>query len=325
MAQVLLSIGAGTGQRPLIQAARRLGFDVVAFDRNASPAALDLLTEHVPCSTYDSDGVLSRLDGLKAKFEIVGVLARTSGPAVLTAAKVAEALELPGISPGLAQASVHKSVLRADALKANVNIAVGAVLSACKLPDFALPWIVKPEAPVVGKQNVRRLDRAEGFAEAFQAAKDESLSDQVIVERAIPGQDVGYMALRQNGQTVVELLYDEYVDFDPQTYQAQGLGIGAPSVIADQPAGLTVLQNGRTMLDHWGHDNGFAFCSFRVDEAGDVYLYEANPGLCGDDIADRLLPALWSGFDPFALDVQVALGQNVAPIEAPPQPAKIMN
>ena len=35
---------------------------------------------------------------------------------------------------------------------------------------------------------------------------------------------------------------------------------------------------------------GFIFFSFRLNKEGVAYLYEVNPGLCGDDIANQFLP-----------------------------------
>ena len=93
----IISIGAGLGQLPLIQAAHELGFEVIAVDRKPAAECLPFVSESIINSTYDADGVLAGLENISKQFDIKGVLARTSGPAILTAARVAKYLNVPGV------------------------------------------------------------------------------------------------------------------------------------------------------------------------------------------------------------------------------------
>ena len=40
-------------------------------------------------------------------------------------------------------------------------------------------------------------------------------------------------------------------------------------------------------------------------------MYEANPGLCGDNIADQLLKNLWPGFDPFSAEISAVCSRTI--------------
>ena len=54
--------------------------------------------------------------------------------------------------------------------------------------------------------------------------------------------------------------------------------------------------------------SGFVFFCFRVNELKSFKLYEINPGLCGDKIADELLPKLWPNYSFFEADVHLCVG-----------------
>jgi len=313
----VLSIGAGSGQLPLLRAAHDLGYQVVAVDRSPSAEARALLAEAILVSTYDSDTVLAQLASLEERFDFRAVLARSSGPALLTAARVAESLGLAGIPISFAQAAVYKSALRTQAEQLGIAAPAGVCLSDDSLPHLSLPWVVKPDMPLVGKQNVYKVDDEASFSQAYAAARAESYNDAVEIESYVAGLDLGYMAMVQQGQIKFGLLYDEFAAF--QDGKVQGLGVAGPSVFADTAIASRCHAVAESLVTHWHYQAGFAFFSFRLTEQGELLLYEVNPGLCGDAIADQLLPALWPGFDAF--DSEVKLATAVAP-EFPAQAAQ---
>lgn len=315
MGKTVISIGAGHGQQPLIKAAVRLGYDVVAVDRALSDVCRSDITHVVELSTYEADAVTEALLALKDQFDFCGVIARTSGPPLVTAARLAIALDVPGPSCALAEAAVEKSVLHRHAEQAGVKTPSGIRVVDDAFPSLPKPWVVKPDAPVVGKQNIFVVHNGEEYAQASAAAGEESLNGAVLVEQAVLGSDVGYGVLRHNGQTVHELFYDEFVAF-PEG-RAVGLGVSAPSVYSGRNVEKRIQTATRTMLGHWNVENGFVFFSFRVDAYGEPFLYEANPGLCGDCIADALMPSVWPGIDVFELEVKaICEPESVLPIPA---------
>lgn len=304
----IISIGAGPGQLPLIRAAHELGFEVIAVDRKPAAECLPFVSESIINSTFDADGVLAGLENISKQFDIKGVLARTSGPAILTAARVAEYLNVPGVPVIFAEASVAKSVLREEAAAEHLSTPMGECTQSFIKPVFSPPWVVKPDAPLVGKKNVYRVNDLQAFGKSFAAACSESQNDAVEVEAFIDGVDVGYTVLLSEGKIVFDLLYDEFVVFNDD--RACGLGIGGPSVFSGTLIEEQAHSIARTLLARWQSTGGFAFFSFRVNKNG-VFLYEANPGLCGDAIADKLLPSIWPGFDAFRAEVLTVTGGKV--------------
>jgi len=315
MAQTFISIGTGKGQLKLIQAAHERGFWVVGVDRERAEDCAPFLREQILLSTYQTEEVVKAVLKIKDNYDFIGVLARTSGPALLTAAHVADALGIEGVSKTFGECSVSKSALREDAASIGISTPKGFKTSECVDPPFDLPWVVKPDAPLVGKKNVYAISNRSEYAEAFSAASQESYNGLVEVEELIEGIDVGYMAVLSDGKVMFDLLYDEYVSFP--NGRAEGIGVGGPSIFVGSNVETRIKDCSEHLLKKWTFTAGFAFFSFRVCDEGQVYLYEANPGLCGDNIADQLLPCIWPGFDPFETEV-LAVGGKVLTVPGQP-------
>ncbi|MFV2055873.1 MAG: hypothetical protein ACC707_05360 [Thiohalomonadales bacterium] len=306
--RAVISIGAGYGQRALIHAARQLGYKVVAVDRAPANDTLALLDDVIVVSTYDIDTVIELLLPYKQRYDFCAVFARTSGPALLTAAKVADIFGLPGLPSMFVNAAVSKSELRRQAQSLQIATPQGVCVTDGRIPEIKPPWVVKPDMPLVGKQNVYKVSAEIGFHTAYVSASDESYNDTVDVELFTAGLDVGYMAIVYQGKIEHGMLYDEFVSF--QSNKAQGIGVAAPSLFCNTDIELYCLATADAFIRRWQYQAGFAFFSFRLSKQGEILLYEVNPGLCGDAIADQLLPALWPGFNPFVCEANLLLGNR---------------
>ena len=53
--------------------------------------------------------------------------------------------------------------------------------------------------------------------------------------------------------------------------------------------------------------SGFIFFSFRLNDQNESILYEVNSGLCGDGIADKLLPAIFPNHNFFEIEIKFSL------------------
>lgn len=307
----VISIGAGLGQLPLIRAAKQLGYDVVAVDRSPSREALSLIEETIILSTYDADQVIESVLELSARYDFSAVLARTSGPALLTASRMSESLKIPGIPKRFADAAVSKSELRMQADALNIATPKSVCISISQpfgemTSDLSSPWVVKPDIPLVGKENVYKVDDEISYQKAYENARAESYNDAVDVGSFVPGIDVGLMAIVHDGEIIHNLLYDEFATFIDG--KVKGHGVGGPSYFSNSKIESLCRGAAQRLISDWRYQYGFAFFSFRVTENGEALLYEVNPGLCGDAIADQLLPAIWPRFDPFVCDVDLQMG-----------------
>lgn len=336
MQDLILSIGAGPNQVPLIRAARAAGHPVWAIDRAEAPAALPLLEGLLRHSSHDPEGAVMAARRHPLAGRTRWVVQRSSGPALATAAALAEALEGIGPPAAFCGAAVQKSALREACSQLGIPTPAGRLLAAgAKLPR-GRALIVKPDMPLLGKAGITVLaDPAfapASAASALERAARASANGLAEVQSWLPGADVGLMLLFAGGSACLAMTYDEITAWDGRpgaqgTAEAAprlvGLGQAAPSRHAG-PQRLAALA--LPLAARLGMTRGFAFFSFRVDPGGHAHLYEVNPGLCGDGIAERLLPAVFPGFDPFATEISVWTDRPPALPDRPhPVPATVLD
>ena len=293
----LVCLGTGTNQLPLIRAAKALGNKVTGIDQFPNKQAVDNAIE---VSIYDPVALREPLLALHATQPIDALIFRSSGPAILTAFEIEQLLGLNTLSKQVAEISTSKYALSIDS---------GGFLSPITQrvnrtpPSFELPYIVKPDSPLVGKKNVYKIEDTSEFEPAFENSQDESTNGYVVVQQFIRGIDVGVMCWVQAGELIWCFFYEEVNNWTNTGLQACGVrSTEAPEI------SMSRLQEAIT---NWQFTVGVLFLSFRYcKETKEACLYEVNPGLCGDDICDQLLPKCFPNFDVFSSYVRLMLNQT---------------
>jgi len=296
MSPYVISIGSGRSQRPLIQSAQRQGFKVLGIDRAPD---YDLLDEAIICSTYDAEEALRLVCEHPLRNSIRAVLARTSGPALITAAKISKKLAVSGTNEFLARLSLSKSDLRNVCELKGVSSPKGQAYQECPaLPEGT--WVVKPDQPLYGKKNVYCVQTQAELSKVFDKCVDESVNGCVEIQTYEQGEDIGLVLLMKAGEILWHGFYQEVVELNSR--QFSGAGVKGPWHGDGEPKMIEIARN------IIGHEDvsGFVFFSFRVSEDSQaMHLYEVNPGLCGDGLADKLMPTIWTCDDFFSLDVAI--------------------
>ena len=300
----VISIGTGSSQLPLIREAKRIGFNILGIDRSPKSNAID---EYIQLSTYDKDAVIDEIERNHKEKKFKAVLARVSGPAICTAAYTSFKLGLPGYSINLARMSVTKSLLRNYAEKIGVPTMEGNSL--LKKPKWieGSDWIIKPDQPVVGKKNVYRVTNKAELERAFSAASNESLNKFVECQAYSPGRDIGIVLAMSFGKLLWHSFYEEIVESKPGN--VIGMGHRIPVRGLAENYFKSMVRSSLNFLDKQ-LATGFFFFSFRCEKNMEPKLYEMNPGLCGDDLADKIFPSFWPGFNFFSIDVSLMLGER---------------
>lgn len=316
----VISVGCGPNQAPLIMAAKNYGYSVIGIDR--SPVA-DLADISIPISTYSKEDVVAMLReaGKYLKFE--GVLCRSSGPALDTAFAIAKTYSLLSAGRAVVECSVSKWHLygwaKSNAIPTIPTLRCKELIAA---PEGWDAVVVKPAAPVYGKKNVFLVKEADQMGPAIDKACNESLDGHSIVQPFVPGEDVGLVTLSREGEILWNAFYQESTTFKNGTL----LGVEVTSLPNNFDAQVKkrVLDYAKVMLRK-SHSSGFVFFTFRCTSLRNPLLYEVNPGLCGDYLAEKLLPAMWPGTDFFMMDVAVMTGRSFELPAGSPLAAKVVH
>ena len=300
MSDWIISVGTGSSQKPLIESAKRSGYKILGIDKNPNNEIIDYQIQE---STYDHEKVIEHLSSIPFIEKIIGVIARVSGPALYTAAKIGKHLNLPSASLQIAKMSVSKSYLREVAERKGVQTISGRSLN--KLPKWieGSDFVLKPDQPVIGKKNVYRVKNKEDFVSAYNAASNESLNNVVECQNFEEGVDIGLITASSDGKILWHFAYEEINSEENGNFK--GVGVKGPAESIDDKICNKILESAQVIIDS-SNSSGFIFFSFRVSKKNGAKLYEVNPGLCGDNIADKLFKKIWPESNFFDMDVLLA-------------------
>lgn len=293
----VIILGTGKNQQPLIRAARDIGCYIIAIDRNPNPHNIDYV---VRGSTHSYEDIEKEILSLHQEKEIKTLLFRSSGKPIITAAKICELLRLDAMPAQLAQIAYSKDALQ----KAKFDCAMpeGDVYE--QLPESVdFPCVLKPDIPVVGKQNVYKIENQENLRYCFSLAARESLNERVVIQNYIGGQDVSVMCWIYQGKLKWDFVYEELNHFENERLANKGNRVPAKGIEPPRK----IIEN---IISRCKIDMGVIFLSFRFErEKAQWWLYEINPGLCGDNICDEHIPKVYPNFNPFVAYTELMLNR----------------
>lgn len=310
----LLVYGAGPNQVPVLAAARRRGWRIVAVDRDPEAPGAPLADRFVCTSLRDHDAIVAAIDDEPLR----GVVARVTDPIALDSSRrIAEVHGLAAPCADLVAAATSKRALgelcRASAIRTparrSPEEAIGILSKAgCERPA----WLcVRPDVTIRGKLAIRRIGTPWDFDDAVREAAAASANGEVDVSEWIEGIDASVLAELDRGRARRLALWDEWVALAPSGHIV-GIGAGMPSIAADDVRGIDDCL--AALARACPGSRCLVTVSLRIDGAGRAGLIEVHLGVGGDAIADRLFPAALPGFDVFGALIALQAG---LPLDAP--------
>jgi len=303
MEKWILCIGTGQSQLPLINAAKKFNFKILGIDQSPN---FNIVDEGITISTYNSKEVVNNLKKFHKSKTFDAVIARVSGPAIYTAACCSEYLNLPGYSMKLCELSISKSKLRKYCNEHQIPTIEGKSYETIPKWKNGSDLIIKPDEPIKGKENVYRIKSASFFEYAFNKASEESLNNKVECQKYLRGRDIGIVIASSKGKLLWYEFYEEFVDDTHKQIRGKGHQIDVFNL--SEKSMKEMIVSSLKILEHQ-NSTGFFFFSFRYEEGCTPLLYEFNPGLCGDNIANKIFPEKWPNFNFFEIDINLMRGE----------------
>ena len=302
---------------PVIEAAHKEGYYVITCDYLPNNIAHQFSDEYCNVSIIDKDAVLEKAQEL----EIDGIMSFAVDPGVVTAAYVAEKLNLPFAgSYESIKILQNKDMFRKFLSDHNFNTPKSSsyrhfsdALDNIKLFDF--PVIIKP-TDSAGSKGVTRVDEVSQLKKAFQHALDNSLSRTVIIEEFIKklGCSSDSDAFSVNGRL-------EIVTYSAQRFDDEAANPYTPSAYSwpstftnDQVQYLnSEIQRLITLLNL---KTSIYNIETRIGLNGKPYIMEVSPRGGGNRLAEMV--RFGSGVDMITASVRAAVGDPVGPLTSSP-------
>lgn len=300
MDKTLLVLGASKYQVPAIETAKALGYRVITTDNVPTNPGHALVDASYQVDTTDVDGVFR----LATKERISGVISPATDVAVLTAARVAEALGLPGPSPTVAKLLTQKLAFRAflrdeglsfprvieikDSMRLDGEIFVGK------------KWLLKPNCSSGSKGIVMINNEVEYYSRIVES-RSFSLDGKAFLEEYLEGTQHTCEGILEGGKIVLSLLTDRDTVSPPYTTT---IGHRVPSRLPSrlQTQALSTIES---VMARLGYSSGLFDCDF-VATHDRVVLIEITPRLGGNSLSELFKVAL--DFDLVAYAVVTACG-----------------
>ncbi|HOJ50484.1 MAG TPA: alpha-hydroxy-acid oxidizing protein [Spirochaetota bacterium] len=316
----LMIIGGGILQVPLIQTAASLNIKTIVTDYNPNAYGLKIADYPVIISTRDVDGTVRIAKELRKKIRIDGVMT-VGTDASKTVAAVANTLGLPGIKFEDAECASNKIKMRTRFKENNVPI-----------PDFYPVWtyseaieafkklkkpvVIKP-ADNMGARGVRRIDKEEELSEAFEDAKNNSPSGEIIIEEYMEGDELSIDSLVYNGNVYITGVADRIIEYPPFFVETGHIMPSQkPSHIIDEA--IKVMKEGIRAL---GINIGAAKGDIKVTKNG-IKIVEMAARLSGGFMSTYTFPYS-TGINLMKVAIKIALGERPDEEELKPKWNKV--
>ncbi|HPI12971.1 MAG TPA: alpha-hydroxy-acid oxidizing protein [Spirochaetota bacterium] len=312
MKKTIMIIGGGLLQTPAVQAAKKMGHQVIVTDYN--PNALGMKYADIPIvmSTRDIEGSV-RIAKTQNEITPIHAVLTVGTDASMTVAAVANALGLPGIKFDDAEASTNKLKMRMRFTAHNVPCpnflpvwSLSDAKKACRLLNF--PLVLKP-TDNMGARGVMRIDNKTQIADAFKFAKAASPSGELIIEEYMEGPELSIDAVVYNGEISFTGIADRIIERAPYFIET---GHTMPSQLSHeaQQAACEVMKKGIRAL---GIENGCAKGDIKLTPHGPM-IGELAARLSGGFMSAYTYP-LSTGVDLIRAAIEIALGQEPGNLE----------
>lgn len=300
---------------PVIEAAHKLGLYVITCDYLPDNIAHKYSDEYHNVSIIDKDAVLK----LARELEIDGIMSFAVDPGVVTAAYVAEQMGLPNVGPYesvciLQDKAKFREFLRVHNFNCPWSFGFSSIEEALASADqFSYPAIIKP-TDAAGSKGVTRVDSVEALPAALQAAAQNSLSGNILVEEFIEkrGCSSGSEAFVEDGKlTFISFASQRFDEKAPNPFTPAGTSW--PSTFSDAEE-MELTHEIQRLISLLGMNSAIYNIEARVSTKGKPYIMEVSPRGGGNRLAEML--KLATGAPLIENAVKAALGLPLVSIPA---------
>ena len=319
--EVLICLGAGKSQLPIIIKAKHLGYSVIAIDKNRSAPGFKYVDYKIYLSTYDGDAIIKKIKKLNIK--IIGILNKSSGPPVITNAKISKFFKIPGVKVNVAKTFINKDKMRNAFAKKKLPIP-NYFISDCqrykinnKIP---LPFVIKPALSLIGKKGVSVVYFNNKINESIKYAENYTINNKILIEEYIEGENLSLISFVNNS-----LLYPICIleELNLENKNGKIIPVGYRTIkIENNFFKNKIFKIAKKIISKFELKRSPLMISFKKNSKNELKIIEIHLDIGGDYLIEKFFPkALPFNFETIA--IKMALGEPKLPLNFYVKPTAI--
>ena len=319
----VICLAAGKSQLPVIAKAKSLGYTIVAIDQNKDAPGFEYADHKIYQSTYNADQIIIELDKLVSKIKWVGVINRSSGPPVISAAKICKHFNIPGVPVESAESLVNKDQMRTACSKRNIPIPNYKIydVDACNSVNIdLLPVVVKPALSLIGKSGVSVIRSKDKIGLSIKYATENTINNKILLEEFLQGPDLSLVSFVNDGQLFPICLLEEInIERKDGTLSAKGYKTCNSELNNWTQQAHHIAYN---IISEFDIKRSAFMISLRSDSNKNLKLIEVHLDIGGDLMIEAFYPKAFN-FDFLKLAVEMAVGISESPLDLKVKPTAI--
>ncbi|MGM0777900.1 MAG: ATP-grasp domain-containing protein [Bacillota bacterium] len=301
----ILIIGAGFLQSFVIKKAKEIGYYTIAIDKNPHAVGFEIADEFNVVDIIDQEACLKYA---KEK-EIDGVMTAATDYGVLSAAYIAEKLNLPGLNYNVAKVIKNKYKVRRTLFENKIDdidqyYEISCVDELDKIYNSVqFPVMVKP-IDGSGSKAAKRVDNITDLKKACKEAVDASLEGKALIEDFIEGKEYGVESFVYNGEIHVLGVMGKYMTNPPDYAE---LGHIIPSQLEIEKKVRDIVRNAIATL---GINYGAVNMDLLITNDNRICIVDIGARMGGNLIGSHIIP-IGTGVDYMEKLIKSAVGDSI--------------
>jgi biotin carboxylase len=295
----LAIIGASYLQIPLVRKAKEMGIETHCFAWEDGAVCKEIADFFYPVSILEKEQILQ----ICRQVQIDGITTIASDAAVPTVCFIAGKMGLTGNNYEDGLVATDKYLMRQRFAEFSVSSPKFVIANDnYSVDNFRFPVIVKP-TDRSGSRGVKKTERYEDLGDAVKRARNESFTQQAIIEEYISGKEVSVESISWKGKHYILTITDKVTTEEPyfvelEHHQPSNLPLEIQYKIKSETLkALTALNI----------NYGASHAEFKITLNGEVFAIEVGARMGGDFIGSHLV-YLSTGYDFLKGVIDVSLG-----------------
>lgn len=305
MKKYFICLGLGVNQLNLLKKISK-EIDIIAIDKDIKKNIR--ISKYYKTSIYDLKSIKKICKELKKKnFNILGVVYRSSGPAIISAEFIEKFFSIKRIDKELMKCIYSKSYFSKFLRKNNINNLFSKTIK--KYPkEKNTKFVLKPDAPISGKTNVYMIDNKDIYHDKFGFCKKESHNNLVNISKYYNGNDISSFYLVFNKKIKLISNTQEFNYFIKN--KIFSLGVCSPPLNIAKKSLLLKNRDDKKIIKLFENFYGIMSISSKITKMNKILPYEINIGLSGDKFADEIYPCIYGNSSLYDFEIDMALLQK---------------